>query len=99
MNPTDAANVDYYRVVGLNGPNTGPIPIVAATYNAATHQVVLTPAYHINIHHHYEITAIFPATDCTPTSIYSKIFGGYYHQVMIPVANPVILPADVSNKS
>ncbi len=98
VNPATVTNTKNYRLVGLNGPNTGAIPIASATYNAATHQVILLPAYHINIHHDYEITAVFPASSCTPASIYSKIFGGYYHQVMIPVANPVILPPATTTK-
>jgi hypothetical protein len=80
-------------------PQHGVIPIASATYNANTHQVILLPAYHINIHHDYEITAVFPASSCTRASIYSKIFASTCHPVMIPVANPVILTPATTKKA
>lgn len=91
VDPVQVRNPANYSVVSL-GPDRSPIFITAVVYNPATRQIVLLPDHHLNIHYHYEITARLPGNACTPPSVHSKIFGGFYHPVMIDVSSPTPLP-------
>jgi hypothetical protein len=58
-NPATVTNPANYTVVGVSGPNTGPVAVASVSYNAPTNQVSLLLANQVNFHYHYEVSAHF----------------------------------------
>jgi hypothetical protein len=66
LNPVDAATPANYFIVKPNhagsftGPGTQIIPIVRATYNPDTNQVLLQPARRLNVHYQFQLHINLP---------------------------------------
>ncbi len=68
-----AENPNDYTVITREGKK---IPIVSATYNAATNSVTLIPAHRLNVHHHFVLSALPPCPDGQPGNAQLIPFGG-----------------------
>jgi len=73
VDPVLAENPNDYTVITRAGKK---IPIVSATYNAATNSVTLIPAHRLNVHHHFVLSALPPCPDGQPGNAQLIPFGG-----------------------
>lgn len=95
LNPTDASNATYYKIVAPNkagsftGPGTKTIPVTSAVYNATTNTVKLTTATQLNVHQLFQLVISLPCTNGTPTVIEfggKNSLGGFNSKSRTPVA-------------
>ncbi len=73
VDPVLAENPHDYTVITRAGKK---IPIVSATYNAATNSVTLIPAHRLNVHHHFVLSALPPCPNGQPGNAQLIPFGG-----------------------